>query len=332
VITPAVLSQVIFQVKTMPKYTLLLLALSGFALAQQGSVSGPVAGFVFDPSVQALRPLLGIAGAATVGDPISSGYQLTGAYVAPRQDSVFAIAADGSTHYFKLSSATLSEVGIAALPAQPERIAFSPSGTAAVLYSNGRAQMVTGLPGSPAFAGSVELGAGPRGVHPTSLAVSDDGVYLLFAVGGSVQLASQSGGVRNVMPAGEHASVAFAPGGYNAAVAARGTGAVLISDVPGASAQQTLTAGDQPFQIVAGVSFSADGKLLFVASAAAQSVVTLDMAGNRTDVACNCSPAELTPMANLFRLNELGAGPLWLVNAGSSPVSIVFVPALTAAQ
>ncbi len=57
--------------------------------------------------------------------------------------------------------------------------------------------------------------------------------------------------------------------------------------------------------MVAGLAFSADGKRLFVASAAAQSVVTFDLSGNRTDIACNCSPTELTPMGNLFRLNEL---------------------------
>jgi hypothetical protein len=319
-------------VKTMPKYTLLLLTLASFAQAQQSHVAGPVAGFVFDSSSQALRPLLGIAGAATVGDPIDSGYRLTEAYVAPRQDSVLAVAADGSAHYFTLISGALSEVAISGLTTQPERVAFSPSGTAAVLYANGRAQMVTGLPGSPSLAGAVQLGMGTRSVHPASLAISDDGVYLLFAVDGSIQLASQSGGVRGVTSVGASASVAFAPGAHDAAIAARGTGLILISDVPGTAAQHTLAAGDPSFQAVAGLSFSADGKRIFMASAAAQSVVTLDLSGNRTDVACNCAPAELTPMGNLFRLNELSSGPLWLADAGSSGPRVVFVPALTAAQ
>jgi hypothetical protein len=316
----------------MAKYTLFLLALAGFAQAQQGSVSGPVAGYVFDFGSLALRPIRGIAGASTMGDPIAAAYPLTAANVAPRQDSALAIAPDGSTHYFTLNSGALNEVAISGLTAEPERVAFSPSGTAAVLYSNGRAQIVTGLPGAPSLAGSIQLGSGPRSPHPTSFAISDDGAYLLFAVGEAIQLASQSGGVRGVMSAGAGASVAFAPGGHDAAVAARGTGAVLISDVPGAAAQQTLAAGDQSFQIVAGLSFSADGKRIFMASAAAQSVVTLDLSGNRTDVACNCSPAELTPMGNLFRLNELGTGPLWLADAGSSGPRIVFVPAIGAAQ
>lgn len=322
----------------MTKSTLLLIALAGFSQAQQGSIAGPVAGFVFDRSAQAVRPLRGIVGAATAGDPIASGYQLTAAYIAPRQDSVFGIAAPGSNnaasaHYFTLNSATLNEVAIAGLMAQPERIVYSPSGTAAVLFSNGEAQMVTGLPGSPSLIGSVQLRQGTHSLHPTSLAVSDDGVYLLFAVGGSIQLASQSGGVRAVMPAGVGSSVAFAPGGgYNAAVAARGTGAVLIQNVTAGAAQQTLAVDDASFQAVAGLSFSVDGKRLYMASAAAQSVVTLDMSGNRTDIACSCTPTELVPMGNLFRLTEFGSGPLWLADAGSTGPRVVFVPALTAAN
>jgi len=317
----------------MTKYISILLALAGFAQAQQGSVAGPVAGFVFDRGAQALRPLPGIPGASTVGGPINSGYQLTAAYVAPRLDSVFGVAADGSTHYFTLSSATLSEASIEGLMAQPERIAFSPSGTAAVLYSSGQAQMVVGLPGSPSLAGSLPLRQAARAIHPTSLAISDDGVYLLFAVGGSINLASQSGGVRAVMSAGAGASVAFAPGAHDAAIAARGTGVMMIHDVPGSAVQQTLTADDGSFEIVAGLGFSQDGTRVFVATAAAaQPVIVLDLAGNRTGVACACSPTELVAMGNLFRLNELGAGPLWLADAGSSGPRTVFVPALVAAQ
>ena len=114
----------------MTKYIPILLSLAGLAQAQQGTVAGPVAGFVFDRSAQALRSLPGLAGASTVGSPIKSGYQLTAAYVAPRLDSAFGVAADGSTHYFTLSSATLSEVSIEGLMAQPERVAFSPSDNA----------------------------------------------------------------------------------------------------------------------------------------------------------------------------------------------------------
>jgi hypothetical protein len=69
-----------------------------------------------------------------------------------------------------------------------------------------------------------------------------------------------------------------------------------------------------------------------MASAAPQSVVTLDLSGNRADLACNCTPTQLAPMGKLFALTAFGSGPLWLADAGSTGPRVVFVPALTAAQ
>jgi hypothetical protein len=60
--------------------------------------------------------------------------------------------------------------------------------------------------------------------------------------------------------------------------------------------------------------------------------MAFDLSGNRLDMACSCSPAELTPMGTSFRLNELTADPLWLVDAGVSGPRVVFVPALRASQ
>jgi hypothetical protein len=49
---------------------------------------------------------------------------------------------------------------------------------------------------------------------------------------------------------------------------------------------------------------------------------------SRTDVTCDCVPFGLVPMGNLFRLNELGSGPLWVLDPAGQG-RIVFVPAKT---
>ena len=171
-------------------------------------------------------------------------------------------------------------------------------------------------------------------MHPTSLALSDDGGYILFAVGGSIQLASQSGGVRGVMTAVAGASVAFAPGGHDAAVAARGIGAVLIHDVPGAAYTSKRSRRTMAHLKSSPVShFLADGKRASSPPAARRSPWSRSISsGNRTDIACTTTPSELVSMGGLFRLNELGAGPLWLADAGSTGPRVVFVPALVAAK
>ena len=107
---------------------------------------------------------------------------------------------------------------------------------------------------------------------------------------------------------------------------------MMIRDVPGSAVQQNLAVDDGSFEVVAGLGFSQDGARVFVTTAAAQPVIVIDLSGNRTSVACACSPTELAPMGNAFRLNELGAGPLWLADAGLSGPRTVFVPALVAAQ
>lgn len=312
-----------------------ILFCAGLAAAQTGSMAGPVAGYVFDAAAHALRPVPGVPGAATVGAPIDAGYSLMAAYVAPRGDSFFGVDASGAAHWFALTAGTAHETAIDGLMASPERVAYSPSGTSAALYANGKAQIVTGLPNAPALgtmAISFGVSGGPRGRGRTlsSLAVSDDGGYLLAADGTSIQLATRNGVVRPVIKAGGGAVVAFAPGGHDAAIAAHGTGALLIRDVPGAATQQSLAADGPAFESVAGVGFAADGSRAFVASASQQSVLSFDLSGNRTDFACSCTPSELTPMGASFRLNELGSDPLWLVDGANA--RIVFVPALAASR
>jgi hypothetical protein len=312
----------------------LLLLAAGAAAAQTGAFSGPVAGYVFDAAAQSLRPVLGIPGASTLGPAIDAGYSFSAAYVAPRQDSFIGIATDGSTHFFGIASGAISEKSVAGLAASPARVVFSPSGTAAALYVNGQAQILTGLPASPALSGSMTLTQPePRpGRHlAPALALSDDGAYLLAARGGSIQLAGGNGVVRPVMQTGADAVFAFAPGGYDAAVAARGSGLLLIHDVPNGAAQQVLASDDASLTASVGIAFSGDGTRVFLASVS-QSVSAFDLSGNRSSFSCACAPAELTPMGAAFRLTELSAGPLWLLDAGAVSPRLVFVPALRAAQ
>ena len=69
--------------------------------------------------------------------------------MAPRADSFFGVEGSGAVHWFTLAAGAVHETAIDGLMASPERIAYSPSGTSAALYANGKAQIVTGLPASP---------------------------------------------------------------------------------------------------------------------------------------------------------------------------------------
>jgi hypothetical protein len=315
---------------------LIVFAVAASPMCAQSAVAGPVSGFVFDQSARALRPILGIPGASLLGDGLDAGSELAAAYVAPGQDWALAVAADGPA-FFRLSSGALSRISVGGVTASPERVAFSPSGTAVALYAAGRIQVVQGLPDAPSVAGALATGVPGRSSQALavqrsrgglgSFAVSDDGLYVLYAEGGSIRLWGAGGEDFAVRQADSNAVVAFAPGGHQAAAADPSGGVVLLGDVAGAGSGRSLAAAGG-VAYPAGLAFSADGGKLFLADAAARQVTAYDLAaGGQTVVSCDCVPAGLFPMDGLFRLNEAGAEPLWLLDARSGEPRIVFVPA-----
>lgn len=307
-------------------------------VAQQGQVAGPVSGYVFDRGAHVLRPVLGIPGASILGDGVDFGMPPSAVYVAPRLDAAFVVA-NGSLHLFKLGSGSPAEVPLNGIGGVPEGIAFSPSGTAAALFAAGHVQMVKGLPAAPALAGVVDARANQQASaisvrpHPYRLmanelyAVSDDGTLLLVSSEGSVRLIQAAGSEQTLMDSAGAALVAFAPGGHDVAVASpTGPGLVVVRDAAGAATQQPIVAAAD---IVSanGVAFSTDGGKVYLALSSGE-VAAFDVAAKtRTDITCDCVPFGLAPMGSLYRLNELGSGPLWLLDPAGN--RIVFVPART---
>jgi hypothetical protein len=315
-------------------------AVATLAYGQQGQVAGPVAGYVFDAGARAMRPVLGIPGASILGDALQFGFAVSSVNISPANDAAVAVASDGSVHLFRLNAGAATEVALNGATIRPERVVFSPTGSAVALIAPGRALVFTGLPASATLSASMDLPANvspalqaqaaarrPRLSAAHSIALSDDGAWLLAVAGKEVQLIG-AGGSHAVGPAGASAHLAFAPGTHEAAIADPAAGRlVLLRDVPGAATRQPLS----PITGVTGLAFSPDAKSLFVASNSGP-VTILDLAsGNATPVSCNCTATGLDRMGNVYRLNEPGSGPLWLLDPVSANPRIVFVPALPAA-
>jgi hypothetical protein len=322
----------------------LALAAASVLAAQQGSLAGPVAGLIYDNSSRALRPIQGIPGASLFGDPLNLGVNLTAAYVSPRQDSAFVAAADGSLHFFRFTAAGPAEASLSGISFTPQRVVFSPSGSAAALFTPGKVHVFQGLPGAPTLSATVSLPSAPamqpsaaapggarmRTSSPAAeFALSDDGVYLLNVSSGNLRILSVNGENRNLGAAAAGSLVAFGPG-HSAAVLDPTAGLELIRDAAGTAGMQPVAPIDDSLASAAGLAFSQDGASLYVASAGAQGVVAFNIAaGTRTAVTCNCSPTTLVPMGGLFRLTEPGSVPLWIFDAAAAQPRIVFVPAPT---
>ena len=300
-------------------------------MAQQGSVGGPITGYVFDESSKALRAIRGIPGAALVGDSVDFGAPVSAAWVSPRLDSALIVAADGTPGFYRLDGGVPTRISVDGLSA-PDRAVYSPSGTALALIGSTAIHIYKGLPGAPITAGTVtqplriESAAGApnraRGTRPgavSPIALSDDGAYLLVGKGTAIELLGVAGDSRKLTDAGPAALTVFAPGGHDAAVI-DAHGIALFQDAAGAATVRRIDG-------VAGVhaaDFSADGKRLFLAG---RSVISIDTAtGAATPIACDCQPTALARMGSTFRLNGFGSGPLWLLDASAEPRT-VFVPA-----
>lgn len=315
--------------------TSLLTLACGVALAQQGKIAGPVSGYVFDPAVRSLRPVVGVPGAATIGSPIELGFRASGVWVSPLLDSAVGASSDGSVHFLRLNSGVLTEVSFNGAATAPQSVTFSPTGSAAALFSRNQTVIVTGLPDSPTVAGTIDLAADfarPSrlpALHRISTALSDDGAYLLRASGGSVTLYGAAG-AHSVVADGT--DVAFAPSGHKAAFAdLTGAGVVVFDDVTSAAARKVLAAPGAALTSSSGLGFSADGSKLFLVSSASQQVVSFDLAsGSQKSIACHGTPQTLIRMGTTFRLNDLGTDPLWLLDTAPAEPQVVFVPALSA--
>jgi hypothetical protein len=308
------------------EWALVLLAAAACA-GQSSQISGPVSGYVFDGARREVRPILGIPGASTIGRAMDFGFAVSAAYVAPRQDAALVTAADGTVHLFQIQSGSAAELVLNGLTIAPERVVFSPSGTAAALYHSGSIEILNGLTHSSIVTSSFELTT--AGV-PQSMALSDDGALLLVASGRSIELFASGANLGTLTDTAGPAAVTFAPGKHDAAVAdPLGAGIVWFRDLTGVSDSQVVAVPDDTIQAATAVAFLADGHSLLVASPAGKSVIALNLAdGTRTAIPCACAPTALAPMGSRFRLNEFGADPLWLLDTQRGPARIVFVPAV----
>ena len=322
--------------------SLILLVLATGAVAQQGQVAGPVAGYVFDAGALAIRPILGIPGASVQGAALPLGYDLASAAVSPAADSAVLTAADGSLHFVSLTAGTAAEIPFNGSSVKPDRVVYSPSGTSVALIASGHAQIFTGLPATVTLAGAMDLGASISGAaqaqaqiagRPTaairsSLALSDDGAWILASVGGSLELIG-AGGSQTIGTSGRGTFVAFAPSSHDAAIAdPLAQSVTLWHNVTGTPAQQVLE-NDGSLAGITGVAFAPDGKSLFAAGAAAQGVTVFDLSsGAHTAATCDCTATGLYRMGSVYRLNDPGSGPLWLLDTTAPTARVVFVPAL----
>jgi hypothetical protein len=291
-----------------------------------------VIGFV-DDKATGIRPILGRLGAATLGPAVVAQISLESVTLAPDGDYALAVLTRGRRVAIVRNLGTAPSATALDLPAGPARIAFSPSGDAAAFYysDTAKVEVFTGLPGSPSLAWKFDLADVPSGL--AALAISDGGGALLVAAAGEpapIWLVAPEQGQRFLYSASASPSLTFLSQSEDAAIAETSTGDVVLVRDPKGEPQLSRIGGaaegiSRPIALAA----ARDNRRIFVVNAEPAGVVILELSGHEPfRLACSCVPTTLARMAggSVFRLNEPGVDPIWLLDTASSTPRIVFVP------
>jgi hypothetical protein len=295
--------------------THLSLAVLLSAAAALAQISGPISGWVFDESSKAVRPVLGLPGAALLGDVLDLG-ELERAAVAPDQDYLIAIGVDGSVRLAR--PATRAAAAMETLHGAPRRIAFSPQGSSVLFLNESTLDVYTGLPDKPALARTLALE--PLG-SPSAMAVSDDGAAVLALVEGKAWVAGEAAEWK-ALEAAE--AFAFAPGSRDAALAGPNGALRIAADVARAGEVKPVAEGEDGAPRTTAVVYASANRVV----AAQGSVVSAyDLATQaRSAYNCDCTSAALSRMGSSIRLTEASDAPLWLLDGAGEATRLVFVP------
>ncbi|MBI2680405.1 MAG: hypothetical protein HYX25_05285 [Candidatus Solibacter usitatus] len=309
------------------------------AAAQSPRMRGALSGFVFDPDARGVRPLLGIPGAATMGDPLLAGVDLQNAAVSPDGDYALAITNDGRGLLAILQlSGNTSVRALGAETAAGDTIELSPLGTYAVLYHHATQslQVVKGLPGAPSLGQRMDVAR--HGGPLSAFAINDQGTVLMAAPAGQVGqvYVFASDGEPHLISTVRHtADLAFINATDAVLADDRHNEVYLLRSVTGVTATLPLAREAQGLAHPQSVAVSRDQRTVYVANAGSADIIAINLSdGVTARYACPCAPSAVRRLNGtaVFRLTEPDDGPLWLFDGDSAQPRIVFVPASKAKQ
>jgi hypothetical protein len=291
------------------KSKLLLFTICALPMMGAATVSGPVAGFVFDPAAGALRPMLGMPGAAYLGAPVAGG--LSAASVSPDGATALAVR-DGRLVVLSGLRSQIAETAVEGAIAA-DRFAWSADGSAAAIYSAAamQAQILRGVGSAPVAGDPVELSGLPAAV--ASMAVSNSGKLRVGVAGGIYRV-----------PAGA-APERIAAAGNPVAIAIAGTDAYFADQERKQAWQIASFEQDAAAMLFAdgletpvGLQVSPGRDRLFVADAGSNTVAVYDIASR---AAAGAIALDLVPAM----LDGFGSRSVWLLNPSADGKAPLFV-------
>jgi hypothetical protein len=291
----------------------------------------PTLGYVYAAGGNVARAIHGVPGAATLSAPLTVPAGVTGLTFAPGQKYALAEQGEGASlglvEFSAAGPGVLLQLTGATL--QPEVIAFSPKGAAAVLYSaaEGQLQVWTGLPSNPKLARQVGSGELPGAVR--LLALADDGVTLLEGTTSNGVYLVGSGGAEMLASVSDLGGIVFTPESNDALIFDHGAGALsLLHDVSGAHSTSVLAQGLTG--LGGNISLQTDGRRAVITASSASQLWAIDLESQALQaVQLPTTPALLQPLRvpGHYLLAWEPGQPAWILNTNLEKGTVYFVPA-----
>ena len=323
------------------------------------SVNLPVLGFVVDQS-GGLRPVMGIAGSASVGSPLNLGFSVMQAAVPPGHDYILAMT--GNSAWPVLLQVRGNTIAVRAMgssttrntascdqpdgidnrtryscdadtafdaPAGIDSIAVSPTGSVAGLFSasQGRIYAYGNLSQTPTLLGALDTSAIG---NISTFGISDDGNTVLAA--GS----SPNTGSLYVINVGQQPRLIGSIQHPSAIQFLRNSGNAVVADDADNKVYQltngqlvVLASSNDGIATPEGLGISNDNQKIFVANIGSSAVTTLSLNGAAAQsMPCNCALIGIQPTSadSVFAVTAFTGGPISLFDGGSATSRMLFVP------
>jgi hypothetical protein len=315
----------------------MFLMFAASSLAQE-YLRAPSLGLVHDPLQKKLRPVLGLPGAAVLGDPLPLDFAVEMAAIAPEGSHALLRAAGApDLRLMRPSPEGYVVEPIAGAIEGADRLILGAAAWSAAIFDreSKRLQLLRGLPWEPAVSREIDLSVFDGEV--TALAASDDARTALVAFStersSDVWIFPPDGDPKSVLPAGRVVSISFIPDSSDALIVDTREQAVYLLNANSAS---TVVAGpqegiDEPVAAQA----SRNGKFVYIAAAGNGRILILNREdGSRRELTCTCALETLARMSDetVFRLGRMTEGPMWLLDGRSTEPRLVFVPPVRSEQ
>ena len=297
----------------------------------QSQMAAPGLGYVWDRTIHGLRQVEGVAGSAYFSAPALTDTSVTTTVTSSELGYALLLDAKGNLSLALLPTGTPRPLG-----SQNgwTSLAISSTGNEALVFgaSSDAPQIITGLPQKPVLQ---PLGFSSSQLPIVGAAVGDTGAVLTASQNGdgtvSIQAYSAQGAETSPLKLAAFGGAAFVPGTDTAIVADGNANSVYqIASINTAAAATPLNTGSGISHPI-GLEVTSDRHWVLLANAQGN-VLQLDLTGAQPPASaqCNCTPTTVQSMDGAaVQLTQIGAGPVWIMQAAAKGPRILFVPAPT---